>query len=233
MAASDRSGGSLRRIAFVAAEFGGDLGKFGTTAVGVCTTPWRADSSLINATSLAGGAVAVTTRGGCSFVDKAIRAQEAGACGIVIVNTEDTPPLRIRTSLNSTTGHLVTIPVVGVGSAFEMQDVESLLASLAAVAPAHDAERRAAKAKRMDMLDLGLFNPKSRWTRYTNDRDGRVFYHTPREPRRMNEPDEGVKAEYQHDDDTFSDSYALMLNRAKMIEQGLLGAHSVARGDFW
>ncbi len=57
------------------------------------------------------GRIALIDRGGCSFADKALHAQEAGAIGAVIVNNQgNTPP-----GLGGT-GPTVTIPVVSLGA---------------------------------------------------------------------------------------------------------------------
>jgi hypothetical protein len=70
------------------------IGRFGAPAGGcdsrmaVCAEPLRADAALTNSASLS-GCVAVIERGGVSFVQKARRAQAAGATAVLFVNTDE------------------------------------------------------------------------------------------------------------------------------------------------
>jgi len=57
-------------------------------ATAIRTVPELADSDIANAASVS-GSVAVITRGGCTYVDKARRAMAAGAAAVVIVNTDE------------------------------------------------------------------------------------------------------------------------------------------------
>ena len=57
-------------------------------ATAIRTVPELADSDIANAASVS-GSVAVITRGGCAFVEKARRAMAAGAAAVVIVNTDE------------------------------------------------------------------------------------------------------------------------------------------------
>jgi hypothetical protein len=70
------------------AEFGARLARIGPSARLVAAQPPLADTELSNAAEV-GGAVALVERGAVSFVEKARRAQAAGAVGLVIVNSED------------------------------------------------------------------------------------------------------------------------------------------------
>ena len=55
----------------------------------LCDPP-TADADLLNAAA-AKGRVLVADRGGCTFAEKAARAQAAGAAALIIVNTDDKP----------------------------------------------------------------------------------------------------------------------------------------------
>ncbi|WP_314432446.1 S8 family serine peptidase [Microbacterium lacticum] len=66
-----------------------------------------------------GGQLAVSTRGSCARVSKAIYAQQAGAAAALMVNsTDDLPPYEGQITENADTGepYLVTIPFLGVRS---------------------------------------------------------------------------------------------------------------------
>ncbi|GAA1645520.1 S8 family peptidase [Microbacterium flavum] len=66
-----------------------------------------------------GGQLAVSTRGSCARVAKAIYAQQAGAAAALMVNsTDDLPPYEGQITQNADTGepYLVTIPFLGVRS---------------------------------------------------------------------------------------------------------------------
>eukprot|EP01043_Picozoa_sp_COSAG02_P016056 COSAG02_NODE_699_length_18369_cov_9.690203_12_plen_1083_part_00 len=71
---------------FAIARFGASSARLNGTAVR--TEPLRADAELANSAEIS-GCVAVIERGTCSFVQKARRAQAAGAIGVLFVNTDE------------------------------------------------------------------------------------------------------------------------------------------------
>jgi len=102
--------GSCESCEFLRAEFGPQDAFAGLM---VRARPLEADRELENAQSLA-GAVAVVVRGVCGFVEKAIRAQAAGAIAVVVINTEDT---HLHTMADSEgKGGGLTVPSVVVAS---------------------------------------------------------------------------------------------------------------------
>jgi RNA-binding protein YhbY len=79
--------------------------------------PFQADAPLRNCEALR-GKIALVQRGSssgaaCSFVEKALRVQGAGAVAMVLVNTEDS---MISPGDSAREGAAVTIPVVGIRS---------------------------------------------------------------------------------------------------------------------
>ena len=98
----------------------------------VLCDPERADSDLCNATQLV-GKMAVAKPGGCSFTQKAQRVLEAGALGLVIVNSRDTLVFEEEEEQES------AIPVVMIRSS----DADALVASGNSSALRHkDQDRR-------------------------------------------------------------------------------------------
>jgi hypothetical protein len=95
-------------VAFAWAQFGSRKASIGHVAAVLCD-PERADSELRNAEQL-NQTVAVVKRGGNEFVEKAKRAQLAGALALIIINTENT------VYMPSGDDSAVTIPVVLVAS---------------------------------------------------------------------------------------------------------------------
>ena len=82
---ADGSQTSSEEFAFTTAEFG----KEHDVAGSVCRAdPLQADVELVNKSEMK-GKVAVVARGLVPFVDKARRAMEAGAVGIIVINDED------------------------------------------------------------------------------------------------------------------------------------------------
>jgi hypothetical protein len=77
--------------------------------------PPLADAELTNVAALA-GAVALVHRGGCSFVEKAARAQAAGALAVVFVNNDEDES-HPDGGANNPHAAAVTIPVVCVPAA--------------------------------------------------------------------------------------------------------------------
>ena len=114
------------KMEFKQAKFGGELAALGAEAACVRAEPPLAEAELTNAAELA-GAVAVIGRGGCTFVEKARRAQAAGAVGVIIVNTEDT----LLAPADDGSGGDIRIPVVGVATPFSLADAPALLAAVA------------------------------------------------------------------------------------------------------
>lgn len=88
------------------------------TARAAAAEPARADTELLNADSLA-GSLALASRGGCSFAEKARRLQAAGALGVVFVNSESDAELHPAADITEHHGGAstmdITIPVVCVG----------------------------------------------------------------------------------------------------------------------
>ena len=82
--------------------------------------PELADRALSNSDNLQ-GAIAIVKRGACSFVEKALRVTEAGAVGMIVVNSEDT---MIAPGDSAQEGGGVLIPVVGIRSS----DLATLIA---------------------------------------------------------------------------------------------------------
>ena len=93
----------------------GDFGTFDGNKIHariVCAVPDMAQTALSNSSQLQ-GAIAVVKRGACTFVEKALRVQEAGALAMVAVNSAD---VLLRPADSQKTGGGVSIPVVGVRS---------------------------------------------------------------------------------------------------------------------
>jgi hypothetical protein len=78
--------GRGRRVPFEPADFGPPSAALPPTAA-VAAAPELADAELTNAAELR-GKVAVVWRGGCPFLDKARRAQAAGAVAVIVVNND-------------------------------------------------------------------------------------------------------------------------------------------------
>ena len=98
-------------IDFVRGEFGTFDGNKIHARI-VCAVPDMAQTALSNSSQLQ-GAIAVVKRGACTFVEKALRVQEAGALAMVAVNSAD---VLLRPADSQKTGGGVSIPVVGVRS---------------------------------------------------------------------------------------------------------------------
>jgi hypothetical protein len=83
---------------------------------GVRTVPPMADAELGNAADLV-GKWAIVDRGGCKYAAKAVRAQAAGAVGVVIVNAGERPmqPSDRGGGDAWASAANVRIPVIGVG----------------------------------------------------------------------------------------------------------------------
>lgn len=105
-----------KRFPFARAEFGAQEM---VTAPIVMVHPPLADSDLINAESIA-GKVAVVARGGCLFIDKVRRCQDAGAVAVVIVNSNDELHVPVATDLagNFVDASWVHIPVVCIKNSY-------------------------------------------------------------------------------------------------------------------
>ncbi|MBK7232119.1 MAG: T9SS type A sorting domain-containing protein [Saprospiraceae bacterium] len=73
---------------FFAANFGGSLSGAELTADGACAQPIQACMALTNPSELA-GKIALIDRGTCSFDEKCLFAQQAGAVGVVVMNHND------------------------------------------------------------------------------------------------------------------------------------------------
>lgn len=69
--------------------------------------PFMADSVLENGSELQGKIALVSRGAGVTFSDKAKRASEAGAIGVIIVNTED-----VLMKVNGEAGYKSSIPVL-------------------------------------------------------------------------------------------------------------------------
>lgn len=99
------------------ANFGAPIPDSGLTGEIACLKDGVADATSINGCSAAinaaeiDGKIALIDRGGCSFVEKATAAQNAGAIGVVVVNNAGATPLTLGGSDPS-----INIPVVSVGS---------------------------------------------------------------------------------------------------------------------
>ena len=106
------AGGNEAEVEFMWAGFGRrDTAAGIVGAAAALCDPERADADVVNAAELK-GKVALAKRGTNSFVDKALRAQGAGASGLVILNGEDT----LIKAGGSNGSDNVTIPVVVVKS---------------------------------------------------------------------------------------------------------------------
>ena len=88
------------------------------TGKAVRVRPELADADLENAEALV-GAVAVVRRGECLFVEKARRAMDAGAIGVVIINNGR---LFEAPYAKDGDGKDINIPVVGVAQSTEISD---------------------------------------------------------------------------------------------------------------
>ncbi len=88
-------------------------GDNGTTVVVVgeivLAVPYTASPKLLNMYAQVAGRILVIQRGGSTALDKAIRAQAAGAVGVVIVNNVAGDPVSITGDFGA-----ITIPVVMV-----------------------------------------------------------------------------------------------------------------------
>ena len=93
------------------AQFGAQAARL--DAVALRTFPPLADAALQNVANLA-GAIAVADRGSNAFVDKARRAQDAGAIGLVIVNSADGDEAYVPICSPDGGGDAIRIPVVCV-----------------------------------------------------------------------------------------------------------------------
>ena len=100
---------NLQAVAANVARFGAH--SCSLDAVALRAVPAIADSVLRNAANLK-GAIAVVERGVNAFVEKALRVQEAGAVGVIIINTDDSPYVPLGSPLGGDEG--VFIPVVCV-----------------------------------------------------------------------------------------------------------------------
>ncbi len=98
----------------------GDVTK-AVTAVDINLVPPRASTSGCEAADFVGfptGNIALIQRGTCTFADKAVNAQAAGASAVIIFNQGNTPdrePLIVGTLVPSSAP--ITIPVVGASFA--------------------------------------------------------------------------------------------------------------------
>jgi len=100
------------KVAFVRAAFGRNADVMAELQR---TIPYYADTELTNGEELA-GKIAVSLRGAgegrkCSFVDKAKRVAEAGAVGLIVVNSEDT---LVSPGDSAREGSNIDIPIVGI-----------------------------------------------------------------------------------------------------------------------
>ncbi len=77
------------------------------------------------------GNIALVRRGGCGFGVKALNAEDAGAAGVVIVNSEPGQNIHSLGMAGGDEGPLVTVPVVMIS----YEDGEDLITELAAKAP--------------------------------------------------------------------------------------------------
>lgn len=96
------------QLRFNAASFGADFADLAAKVV--WTEPCDGNGEIANAAAVL-GCIAVVSRGGCSFVDKARRVQDAGGVAVAIVNTDD------RLFAPAGSADDVHIPVIGIGLA--------------------------------------------------------------------------------------------------------------------
>ena len=127
--------GITEGVAFCIADFGACRASLPNQVL-VQTTPPLADGDLTNSEELRGH-IAVCTRGGVPFIEKARRAQESGAVALIVVNAggenELEPDLLFEMGSAVDGDEPMTIPVIGVGAA----DGKRLL-SAGVPSPAHD-----------------------------------------------------------------------------------------------
>ncbi len=124
-------------------------------AVSLCA----AASNLTNARALS-GRVAVVRRGGCEFVDKAARVQQAGAIAMVIINYEDQDVK--AGSAEGGVADTITIPVVTVRRTIGAP----LFAHAAQVADAfeHDQASSPSQYKKLRGVEVSLAFGAARYT---------------------------------------------------------------------
>jgi hypothetical protein len=104
------------------ANFGAALTETGVSGTLIATTPSDACLALTNGGQVS-GQIALVDRGSCSFTQKAVNVQAAGATGLVIANNvAGAPPMMVGTDPS------ITIPVVSVSQT----DGASLRANLPA-----------------------------------------------------------------------------------------------------
>ena len=127
--------GSTEGVAFCIADFGTCRASLPNQVL-VQTTPPLADGDLTNSEELRGH-IAVCTRGGVPFVEKARRAQDSGAVALIVVNAggenEPEPDLLFEMGPPVDGDEPIMIPVVGVGAA----DGERLLSARVPVSCTH------------------------------------------------------------------------------------------------
>jgi len=116
------------KVAFVRAAFGKNAD---VMAEFMRTNPYCADTELNNSDELK-GKIALSLRGAeegrtCSFVDKAKRVAEAGAVGLIIINSEDT---LVSPGDSAREGSDIEIPVVGIRNSDAAQLPDGLMGSL-------------------------------------------------------------------------------------------------------
>ena len=73
--------------------------------------PYTACTAIQNDVS---GKVVLIGRGGCTFANKAVAAQNAGAVGVIIVNDDEANPNTVRIMDDGDTGTSAAIPVLMV-----------------------------------------------------------------------------------------------------------------------
>ena len=83
--------GEPRPLRGTPAHFGTMPSEAGLRGQFVAAQPIQANTELTNAAELE-GKLMVTERGGCSFVDKALRAEAAQCCGLVVIQTQEKWP---------------------------------------------------------------------------------------------------------------------------------------------
>lgn len=87
---------------------------------GTSTDPYDGCDNIINASAI-NGKIAILRRGSCSFTDKALAAQGAGAIAVIVVNNEPADPIRMTGS-----GTGINIPAIMIFQS----DGEDIIASL-------------------------------------------------------------------------------------------------------
>jgi hypothetical protein len=121
-----------REVEFAPARFGGRVIDI-SEASAFCANPLIANAQLANGDTIRGN-IAVVQRGVCSFVEKALRCQEAGALAVIVVNTDDD----LFVIGGAPGEQAVEVPIVVVGNASGrslLEATRAVLVSLCFVRP--------------------------------------------------------------------------------------------------